>query len=242
MLVDDASTLGAEDAGPRDGETGPLPRQGGMDGDELAETKTGRVVFHRELHGDGLIAIGEAGAAIGQRHAAPVPEPGRRRTLRGQGLEAQRLDPKLLRIDDAEDDGAGGGHGTGSGAGLGDDSVHGCDQCLGRATDRIEGGAAVLQPVALGAGIVELGLRHGAGPRQTLEPDHAPVEDRDLLVEFALALAHVGDVHRLDGRSDGGEHLAARHTGSEARKSVCRRGQTATDGGLHDAAGIGDRR
>ncbi len=86
------------------------------------------VAVDREMHRDRLVAVGEAGAAIGE---------GQRCALRGlragaagrcQRIEAQRLDPQPRRIDDLEHDRVGLRHLAGDRRAVGDDAIDRRDQ------------------------------------------------------------------------------------------------------------------
>ena len=81
--------------------------------------------------------------------------------------------------------------------------------------------------------------RDRAARRQRLVAREPALDDGDLLVELALALAHVGDVDRLHGRRDIGQHVALPSPRAEPRKAARRRRQPAADRGLHEAAGVG---
>src|SRR5690606_28090781 len=71
---------------------------------ELARPEATRVAANGEVDRDGLVAVGEAGADIGEVDRAAVGEPTLRVAVEPLRLEAQRLDPEALRVDDLEDD------------------------------------------------------------------------------------------------------------------------------------------
>ena len=189
-------------------------------GEELPDPQAGGVALHRELDRDGLVAVGEPGALVDEGQGAPVGEARGRVHGRRQGVEAQGLDPEAGRIDDLEHHRPGGRHLAGHGGGLGDQPVDGRHQGLRLLPYPVEGGAAVLKPLQLGPGVVELGLGDGTGGGEFLEPVDPALDDVDLLVELALALAHVRDVDGLDGGRDEGEDVAAFDRGAEAREQA----------------------
>ena len=163
-----------------------------------------------------------------------VALPGRR-----QGIEAEGLDPEAARVDDLEDHRPGGRHLAGHGGGLRDHAVDRGHQGLRLLTGLVEGGPAVLQALQLGLGVVELGLGDGARGGELAEALYPTLDDVDLLVELALALAHVRDVDGLDRRGYGRQHVAFPHLGPEPGKQAGRRRRQApAHRGLHHAAGV----
>jgi len=65
-------------------------------------------------------------------------------------------------------------------------------------------------------------LREGdsAGRRQALVARQPPLHNVELLVQFALALAHVGYVDRLHRRRHLREHVALPHRGAEPGEAL----------------------
>ena len=238
MLVDHCAALGADDPRPGHGQSADGLAGRRHHGHELTEPDTLGASGDRELHRHRLVAVGEAGAAGCQRQCAPVGQPCGRGGAGLQANEAQRLDVELVRIDDAEHHRTRRRHLTGHRRPLGDHAVHRGDQLFGRAANRVEGGAAVLQAGELGAGVLQCRLRHRAGRGEALVAGNLAAGDGDLLVEIALGLAHVGEIDRLDRRRDGGEHLTLADPRAEIREAAGRGGEAAADRRLHDAAGI----
>jgi hypothetical protein len=221
VFVDDGLTVaGPDHGGTRQGEAGLFRVGAGEHGHELADPQAQGVALHRELDRDGLVAVREAGALVGQRQAASVGEMRRGVLGRGEGIEAQCLDPEPGRIDDLEDHGPGCRHLTGHGGGLCDHAVDGCHQGFRLLSDPVEGGAPILEALQLGRGIVELGLGDRTGDGELPVAIHPALHDGDLLVEIALGLAHVGDVDGLDRLGHGGEDVALAHAGAQPREQA----------------------
>ena len=78
----------------------------------------------------------------------------------------------------------------------------------------------VFQALQLQPCFLHLRLRHRATWGQRFLPLQPPVDDGDLLVELALALAHVGEIDGLQGLRDIGEHVALLHRCAELRKTT----------------------
>ena len=198
-----------------------------------------RVARHGKMHRHRLAAIGEAGALIDQ-----VVIPARicrrpRAAGRFEALEAQRLDPQPRGIDDVEDDGARLNDLARHGAAFGDHACHRRDQRFGLAARFFDRCAPLAQPFQLEPRVLELGPRYRARRRELLVAGVPAFDDRDLLIEFALALPHVGNIDRRNGRRDIAQDVALLHPGAQSGKAARRRGKAAADGGLHIPAGIG---
>ena len=115
----------------------------------------------------------------------------------------------------------------------------GATSASGSRRDLVERGAAVFQALQLKPRLIELHAGHGAARRQDLVARQPPLDDGDLLIEFALALAHVGDVDRLHRRRDIGEHVALLSTACPGCGKPPGGGDSRpADRGLHVAAGI----
>ena len=170
-----------------------------------------------------MAAIRQARSAERERQRPPVRH-GRGRALRGRHhVEAQGFDPKPRGIDDVENHGVRLGHLACDRRALGDDAGHGSHQRFRGSADRVERAAPVFQALQLKTGLFELREGDGAARRQTLVTREPALDDVDLLVQFALALAHVGYVDRLHRRRHLSEHVALPHRGAETRKSIRRR-------------------
>ena len=100
-------------------------------------------------------------------------------------------------IDDVEDDGARLSDLAGDGAAFGDDACNRRDQRFGLAARFVERCAPVAQPLQLEPRVLELGPRYRARRRELLVAGEPALDDRDLLIEFALPLPHVGNIDRL---------------------------------------------
>ena len=96
-----------------------------------------------------------------------------------------------------EDDGVGLRDLAGDRRAFGNDARDRRNQRLRFAADLIERGAAVFQAFEFEPGFFELRARDGAAGDQRFLARQPALDDRDLLVELALPLAHVGDVDRL---------------------------------------------
>ena len=170
---------------------------------KLTRAQFGRCVLHGEVHRNRLASVGEARTHVLQRQHPAVGEAGRGVLGARECVEAQRLDPEPGGVDDVEDHRTRVRHLPGHRVGLGDDAGDGRDQGLGLLADAIQGGTTVHQTLQLGLRVVQLDLRDRAARRQLPEAFDAAFHDGDLLVQLPLALSHVGDVHRLDGRGYG---------------------------------------
>ena len=106
----------------------------------------------------------------------------------------------------------------------------GATSASGSRRDLVERGAPVPQALQFEPRVLELRPRHRAARRQRLVAREPPLDDGDLLVEFALPLAHVGDVDRLQRRRHIGQHVALLDARAEPRKAARRRRQPAADG------------
>ena len=191
------------------------------------------------MHRHRLAAIGEAGALI-DKVVIPARICRRPRAAgRFDALEAQRLDPQPRGIDDVEDDGARLNDLARHGAAFGDHACHRRDQRFGLAARFFNRCAPVAQPFQLEPRVLELGPRYRARRRELLVTGEPAFDDRDLLIEFALALPHVGNIDRRNRRRDIAQDVALLHPCAQSGKAARRRGKTAADGGLHIPAGIG---
>jgi hypothetical protein len=65
------------------------------------------------------------------------------------------------------------------------------------------------------------------------------LNDGDLLIEFALALAHIGNIDCLQGRRDIGKHRAGCDARTEPGEAAGRRRKPAADGRLNAATRVG---
>ena len=239
MLVDDILAVGvAHQGGARNREAGLFLVGGGEHGDELPGAKPRDVALHRELHRDRLIAAGEAGAAEGERIAPVVVEPGHRAMDAGKRVEAQRLYPQPVRVDDMEDDGVGLGHLPGDDGAFGNDAVDRRDQFFRIAARPVERAAPVLQALQLGPCVLQLGARNGAARHQGFVTRQPALHDGNLLVEFTLPLAHIGGVDGLQRRRHIGEHIAFPDRCPQPRKAARRRRKPAADRRLNKSAGV----
>ncbi len=171
------------------------------------------------MHRHRLAAIGEAGALIDE---VVIPAGiGRRPRAAGRfdALEAQRLDPQPRGIDDVEDDGARLNDLACHGAAFGDHACNRRDQRFGLAARFVDRCAPFAQPFQLEPRVLELRPRYGARRRELLVAGEPAFDDRDLLIEFALALPHVGNVDRRNGRRDIAQDVALLHPGAQAGES-----------------------
>lgn len=130
-------------------------------------------------------------------------------------------------------------HLAGDGAAFGHDAGDRRDQRFRRRTHKVERGAPVAQALQLEPGFLELHARDGVAGDELLVAGEPALHDRDLLIELALPLAHVGGVDRLHRWGHIGQHVALLDRRSEAREAARRRCQAAADRRLHIAAGIG---
>ena len=173
--------------------------------------KPAGLALDREVHRDRLVAVGEARAAERKRQRAGR-SPWSRRPATGPAtaIEAQRLDPELRRIDDLEDHRVGLRHLARDRRAVGDHAG-----TRARSAPPARGGSVSsearrsFRPCSSSLRFVELHARHRAARRQaSRSARRRRCDDGDLLVELALALAHVGHVDRLHRRRHIGEHVA----------------------------------
>ena len=111
-------------------------------------------------------------------------------------------------------------------------------QCFGVGPHPIECAAAIFESLQFDAGFIELDLRDHAFLRKRLESSDAAFDETDLLVELALALAHVRYVDRLYGWSHISEDVALADACAESRKPGIGRGKPSSHRGLDIGAGI----
>ena len=103
----------------------------------------------------------------------------------------KRLDPELRGIDDVEDDRARLHDLAGHRAAFGDHAGDRRDQRFGLAARFVDRRAAFAQTFEFEFGVFELGAGYRAAGRELLVSLIPALDDRDLLIEFALALPHV---------------------------------------------------
>ena len=173
-----------------------------------------------------------------ERQRAPFAGPRRSRLRIGKETEGESLYPQPRRIDDLEDDRVGFGDLPGHRIGGGDDARDGSNQPLGLAARLVERSAALPQSLELEDGLIERNLGHGAGLGEGFVARDAPLDDIDLLIEFAPLLAHVGNIDGLEWRRHQRQHIARLHDGAKPRKSALGRRKAAADRRLHEPARI----
>ena len=228
VFVDDLLAVGvAHQAGPRHRKADLFLVGGGKHRDELPGAKAGMVALNGELNRNRLIAVRKAGALIDQRDDAIGPEIGRRAANAGQRIEAAGFDPQTGRIDDVENHRIGLGDLSGHRRAFGDDTVDRSHQRFGLTARPVERSAAVLQSLQLRPRVFELGAGNGAARHQRFIAGEPALHDGNLLVEFALALAHIRDVDGLHRRLDISEHVAFLDRRPQPRKSARRRREAA---------------
>ena len=129
-------------------------------------------------------------------------------------------------------------HLAGDDGAFGNDAVHRRDQCFRLTTRLVERTAPLLQALQLRPCVFELGAGDGAARHQRFVAGQPALHDGNLLVEFTLPLAHVGDIDGLQRRRHIGENIALFDRCPQPRKAVRRRRKPASDRRLNEAAGV----
>src|SRR5262245_12527504 len=187
----------AYDARARHGEPALLLADARKHCHELPDSQSVHVTLYGEMHRDRLVAIGKARTLIGEGDALPRAGARGRALGPSQRVEAQRLDPQPRRIDDVEHHRIRLRHLPGDGRSLGNDAGDRRNQRLGLAPHLVEGNAPILEALEFELRFVELHARDRAAWGERLVAGDTPCDDRDLLIELALALAHIGHIDRL---------------------------------------------
>jgi hypothetical protein len=205
-------------------------------------TASGTCVFRHgpEQQGQGAFPLGAAGAGEAQRHRDARRRAGAgRRDAVGQRaqVEGLRLHHQPGRIDDLEQHLARVDHLAGHDVGRRDHAADRRHQRLGGRHRTAHRGEALLQAAHVGAGGIDVLLRHGAF--ELREPRGAAPGLFQLRAQFGRLGLLVGARYRLGGAAHDGQHLALAHRLAQLRQPARGRFDAAGLRRLHAAAGVG---